>query len=142
MILYVLCGLPGSGKTTLAYSLAEQYWAALHAFDDLPGAFSPTMCETVRADMWADIAADLRAGKSVVCDDVHTLAKWRKGLISAVTDVDCEKVLVVMTTPLEECLCRNAHRERRLPDFILTECAKRYEPPTLDEGWDKIIYHQ
>lgn len=136
-----LCGIPGSGKTTLAHYLAKQHGAALHTFDDLPGAFNPSQAEDVRAKMWADIAADLRAGRKVVCDDVYTLRKWRTGLLQALEGIDCERVLVVMTTPLEECLRRNAGRERRLPDFLLHAVADKFEPPTLAEGWTKIIYY-
>lgn len=139
-MLLVLCGIPGSGKTTLSRSLAEQYNATLHTFDDLPRAHHPVHAEAVRAQMWADIAEDLRAGKNVVCDDTHCLAKWRKGILSATEGIPCERILMVATTPLEECLRRNANRERRLPDFIVTESVKRFEPPDLSEGWDKIIY--
>ena len=142
MVIFVLCGLPGSGKTTLSRSLAEQHDVTLHAFDALPGAFSPSRCEAVRAQMWADIAEDLRAGRNVVCDDVHTLLKWRKGLLSATEGIPCEKVLVVMDTPLDECLRRNASRERQLPDFVVKAIAQKFEPPTLDDGWDKIIYYK
>lgn len=121
--------------------MAEQHSAALHSFDDMPGAFSPTRCSAVRAQMWADVAEDLRAGRPVVCDDLHTRLKWRAGLLQAVEGINCERILVVMTTPLAECLRRNACRERRLPDFVLQSIAERYEPPSLAEGWTKIIYY-
>lgn len=139
-MLFILCGIPGSGKTTLSRSLADQYDATLHTFDDLPDAFSPSRAETVRAQMWADIAEDLRAGKNVVCDDVHAKLKRRKGILSATEGIPCERVLVVMTTPLEECLCRNANRERRLPDELIRAVAANFETPDLSEGWDKILY--
>lgn len=90
--------------------------------------------------MWADIANDLQNGHSVVCDDLHTKLKWRKGLLSVVADIPCKKVLVVMTTPLEECLRRNANRERKLPDFVVENIYAKYEPPIYEEGWDEIIY--
>ena len=89
--------------------------------------------------MWADIAEDLRAGKNVVCDDLNTKLKWRTGLLQALDGIDCARVLVIMTTPLDECLRRNANRERRLPDFVIQNIARNYETPDLSEGWDKII---
>lgn len=139
-MLFVLCGVPGSGKTTISQSLAEEYDATLYTFDDLPHAFSASKCTAVRAQMWGDIAKDLRAGKNVVCDDVHTKLIWREGLLSATDGLSCERILMVVTTPLEECLRRNANRERRLPDFIVTAFAKCFETPDLSEGWDEIKY--
>lgn len=139
-MLVVFCGIPGSGKTTLSCSLAEQYGATLHTFDALPRAHHPKYAEAVRTQMWEDIAEDLRAGKNVVCDDLHTKLKWRKGLLSAIEGIPCERVLMVATTPLEECLRRNANRERRLPDFVVENIAKTYEAPTPSEGWDEIFY--
>ena len=135
----VLCGIPGSGKTTMSAQLAEQHNAKLYCFDSLPHAHHPKYADAVRSQMHKDIAEDLRNGQSVVVDDLHTKLKWRQGLLSAVADIDCKKILVVMDTPLEECLRRNANREMRLPDFVVESIHQSFEPPTLDEGWDEII---
>lgn len=140
MRLTVLCGIPGSGKTTLSEQLSIEQGAVLYCFDKRPGAFSPTKAAGARRQMWGDIAEDLRAGKSVVCDDLHTRVLLRKNLLTAVSDVDCHKVLVVMTTPFDECLRRNAARKARLPDILIRGINNAYEPPTLDEGWDEIVY--
>lgn len=91
--------------------------------------------------MWQDIAADLRDGFDVVCDDLHTLVEWRDGILSAIHGIECQKVLIVMTTPFDECLRRNAVRDMRLPDLVLYDTNKKYEPPSIDEGWDEIIYY-
>lgn len=137
--LCALCGIPGSGKTTLSMQMAERHNARLYCFDSLPNAHHPKYAESVRCRMWADIVGDLRNGHSVVVDDLHTKLKWRLGLLSAVADIPCKKILVVMDTPLEECLRRNANREFRLPDFVVEHIHQSYEPPTLGEGWEEII---
>lgn len=90
--------------------------------------------------MWSDIAKDLRSGLTVICDDLNTRVKWRQGLLTTISNIDCKKVLVVMNTPLDECIKRNTNRKERLSDFIVIRTYERYEPPTLDEGWDEIIY--
>lgn len=138
-MLTVLCGIPGSGKTTLSAQLAEQHNAKLYCFDSLPHAHHPKYAESVRCQMWADIAEDLRNGYSVVVDDLHTKLKWRQGLLSTVKETDCKKILVVMDTPLEECLRRNANRENRLPAFVVESVHESFELPTLTEGWDEIV---
>ncbi len=138
-MILILCGIPGSGKTTLSKQLAKQHQAKLHCFDSLPHAHHPKYADTVRSQMWSDIAKDLRDGYSVVVDDLHTKLKWRQRLLSAVANIDCKKILVVMSTPLDECLHRNANREMRLPAFIVENIHSSYEPPTRDEGWDEII---
>lgn len=137
--LYILSGTPGSGKTTKAKELAETLNANLHIFDLLPGAHHPDKYLAVRKQMWNDISQELADGFSIVCDDVHHSIEWRKELLSNIT-TPCKKVLVVMTTPLEECLERNRNREARLPDFVVIDLHSKYEVPTLNEGWDEIIY--
>lgn len=140
IILYILCGIPGSGKSTLAQKIAVQHTAKLHCYDSLPNAHTTGKTKTVHEQMWRDIAADLIAGNDVVCDDLHTKTQWRRDILDALYGVECKKILVVMDTPLEECLRRNANRTARLPNFVVCDLHGKYEAPTLDEGWDEIIY--
>ena len=139
-ILYILCGIPASGKSTLSKQLVKQYNAKLHCFDKLPKAHHPKYYKEVRKQMHLDIANDLRNGLDIVCDDLHTEKQWREDILTVTKDVDCKKIIIVMTTPLEECLRRNVNREARLPDFVLYDLNEKFEPPTLDEGWDEILY--
>ena len=91
--------------------------------------------------MWQGIVTDLQNGYNVVCDDLNTKLEWRQGILSAVSGIDRKKILIVMTTPLSECLKRNANRQMRLPDFIVESIAKDFEAPAIDEGWDEIVYY-
>ncbi len=140
MMLHILCGIPGSGKTTLSKQLAEEHNAILHCYDDLPGAHSISKQSEVHRQMYQRAAQDLRNGQNVVIDDLHTDREKRRMVLDALADVECRKVLMVLQTPLETCLQRNRNRKMRLPDGVVTGCASRYETPTLEEGWDEIIY--
>ena len=133
-------GGSGGGKSTLSKQLAEKHNALLYSYDTLPKANTFRYAESVRCQMWHDVAQDLSNGKSVVCDDLHTRLKWRSGLLSAISENKCRKVLIVLTTPYEECLQRNANRRFRLPDVFLEHSHNTFEHPTLAEGWDEIIY--
>lgn len=139
MAIYVLCGIPGSGKSTLAKKIAKEYNAKLYIFDELPGAHNPQTTKQVHQQMWSSIFEDLSNGYDVICDDLHTTVEWRNNILSTISNIKCKKILVVMNTPLEECLKRNVNRLACLPDFVLYDLYNKYESPTLNEGWDEII---
>lgn len=131
--LYLFCGAPASGKSTLSRQMAEQYNAERISFDERH--------YMRHNEMIQPIVEALTNGKSVVADSVFTYVKQRKMIIDAVKDISCRKVLVYMTTPLDECLRRNANRKNHLPDFVVESFFQTIEPPTLDEGWDEIILY-
>lgn len=129
--LYVFCGAPGSGKSTLSKQLAEEHDAERISFDERHYAR--------HKEMIPPIVEALANGKSVVADSLFVYAKERKLILDAVKGIPCRKVLVRMSTPLEECLRRNANRQNRLPDFVVETFYESLEQPTPDEGWDEII---
>lgn len=131
LTLIVLCGAPGSGKTTLSKQLAEQYKAVHISFDERK--------YIQYAEMISPIVETLTEGKSVVADAVFAGINKRAMVLDAVKDIPCRKILFYMDTPLEECLRRNASREKRLPDFVVEHLYNSIEPPTLEEGWDEIV---
>lgn len=129
--LYLFCGSPGSGKTTISKQMAEQYNAERISFDER---------HYIRhTDMILPIVEALTDGKNVIADSVFSHVKQRTAILDAVQDIQCKKVLVYMTIPLDECLRRNANRKNRLPDFVVESFYQTFEPPTLSEGWDEII---
>ena len=140
--LITFCGIPASGKSTLARIITNEYNATLYSYDDLPNANLPSKKDEVRSNMWADILRDLKSGKTVVLDDLLTTKQMRKNMLDAISEVDCKKTIIVMQTPLDVCIQRNTNRKRRLPNQFLYSFHKRYEPPMLEEGFDEIIYHK
>lgn len=139
-MLIVMCGIPASGKTTLSSLFASEYNNKLHHFDDYANAFHPEKSKDALHQMWSDIYQELQNGDDVICDNVHITKEMRADILNAVSNVSCKKICVVLTTPIEECIKRNANRKARLPDFVLYDMHNKFEPPSLDEGWDEIIY--
>ena len=140
-MLYVLCGIPASGKTTLSKQLAEQHNAVVHSYDDMPNENTrASMDGSVKRAWFQAIHTDLEQGKSVVCDNLNLMIADRKELLSYMADISCEKILVVKETPLEICLQRNKEREARLPDFVIEQASEKFETPSFDEGWDDMLY--
>lgn len=64
--------------------------------------------------MFSLIASDI-LNTNIILDDLHLTKEWRLRLLDAINNIPCKKILIVMTTPLEECLERNSKRvENRL----------------------------
>ena len=141
-MIITFCGIPGSGKTTLSKRIADKHNATLYCYDDLPNANLPSKKDEVRQSMWKDVLHDINQGKTVVVDDLLTTVEMRKNMLNALAEAKCRKVIIVMQTPFDICLQRNANRKRRLPEQFLYNFHDRYVPPSLDEGWDEIIYHE
>lgn len=135
--LYLLTGIPGSGKTTLAHELAEQHQAKIHSYDDIPNARrNPDKDGEIRNQWIEAMNADLLAGHSVVCDSTNLTSESRKWITERL--VPCKKVLIVKAVPLEVCLQRNKGREYEVPEHQIKMAVQAMEAPTKDEGWDAI----
>lgn len=133
--LITLSSPSGAGKSTLSHKLTEQYNAVRYSFDEIKCLRHSELIEL--------ITTSLKNGESVVADSLYSEVKLRKELLEAVKDIECNKICIYITTSLEECLRRNAKREgkARLPDWVIEHIYETFEPPTLDEGWDEILYY-
>lgn len=130
--LIVFCGVPGSGKTTLSKAFAEKHNFVRHSFDEL-------RCVCYE-DLIRPTVGTLQEGKSVVVDGLFNRLASRKKILDAVSNISCEKILIIMDTPIDECLQRNANRPNPLPEFIIENVHDSFEQPSIDESWDEIMY--
>lgn len=137
---YVLSGLPGSGKSTYAVKLATELNAVVHHYDDIPGANRKDTMKQSYKEFWKRIREDLSNGNTVIADGIHTSKALRRNMLDAVADIECQKVLVVMNTSLDECIRRNENREKPLSKLCILAIHANQETPTLNEGWDEIIW--
>lgn len=140
MTLYVLCGIPGSGKTTISTQLAQEQEAKLYSYDVIRRDSKLGSFNDICTLIYQYINTDLFDGFDVVYDAPNHKLKYRKDILNTISDVSCKKICVVLLTPFEECLKRNANREARLPEFLLHDMYNKFEFPTLEEGWDDIWY--
>jgi len=129
-LLAVMVGAAGSGKSELAAPVFG------------PGnvVSSDAMRALVCGSVWAQEAADhddtfgmvlratvMRCRRRLVTavDSTALLPGWRDQLREAAADAGLPCVAVLVPTPVEECLRRNAGRERRVPEDVVTAQCER-----------------
>lgn len=129
--LLVLCGTPGSGKTTLARKILKDYDYDFHSFDDLG-------CNTHR-DLILPIKESLKNGHDVIVDSTYSRKKIRMELLESIHDLECRKIIYYLPTPLDLCISRNAERGYTVSTDTLQGIYYSFQSPVLEEGWDEII---
>ena len=131
--LVILIGLPGSGKT----SFYRDRFAASHVH------VSKDLMRTRRdrqAHQLVLIDQALASGRSVVVDNVNATIADRAVLIQAGRRHGVSIVGYALDTAAAECVQRNSGRtgKDRVPNVAVFAAAKRLQPATRDEGFDRL----
>ena len=143
--LILLCGIPGSGKTTYAEKYIKEHHNTVHISSD-----------KIRAELWGDEATQgdanevfslmqsraidaLNNGQSVVYDATNVTRKDRSYIISLCpkfAKIECH----IIWAPIETCIERDAARERTVGKEVIDRMLKRFQAPYYDEGIDEIHF--
>ena len=151
--LYVLVGVPGSGKSTwIANQMfdwtktvvassdghIERHAKSLNkTYNDVFKDFAPTAMKLMNAD----VSDAVEKGYDIVWDQTNTSVKARSFKIKAVPDT-YEKIAVMFMTPDDkEHARRLANRPgKNIPDDVIANMKAQLEIPTEKEGFDNIIF--
>jgi O-phosphoseryl-tRNA(Sec) kinase len=148
--LLVLCGLPASGKTTLARALLEQstrlmdtrlvctdQWRDAEYYAE----FAPEKENKVRELALARTKEYLASGASVIHDDSNYYASMRHELHEAAVEAACRFGIVHITTPLKVALEWNLHREGSVPKYVIERISERFDAPGKKYAWDAATWN-
>lgn len=129
--LEVLQGLPGSGKTTHAKKLVQQgNWVRVNK-DDLRAMMDESVHSkanekrVIRTRNTIVIDA-LANGKNVVVDDTNLASTHVKDLSALAENFDANFHITFFDTPVEECIRRNAKREKPVPESVIWDMYNKY----------------
>lgn len=141
--LYVMVGLMGSGKSTVAQEISEKYNANIHSSDDIRVEICGDVNNQKRnkevfALLHNRIKNDLKNGKSTIYDATNISYKRRMAFIQELENIPCYKICVFVATPYEECLERNRNRDRMVPEEVIKRVYMSFDVPAFFEGWDEI----
>jgi predicted kinase len=145
--LYVMCGIPGSGKSTylkhvgldaVVVSRDEIRFSIVKPEEDY---FSHE--DEVLDIFWNKINENLIAGKDVYVDQTSLTPGARKKLLKHVTGYDYVSCIWI-DTDLKTCLERNETRKGTrsyVPRGVIRRMYEQFVEPSLDEGFDYIFHY-
>lgn len=156
--LYVLVGLPGSGKSTWAE--ANKQWNVKHISSDAIRRDKEASGEEyTNSDIFKEMYLSTRfwigEGYSIIYDATNLESKYRKKFLKEIKhycdNYECDMVdvetklktiAVVFTTPLGLCLERNSQRQgvACVPEDVIRRMSNTYTLPSKSEGFDEVIY--
>lgn len=142
-IFIMMCGLPGSGKSTYAKKISKKYNATIHSSDALRKELTGDINnqnnnELVFQTLQKRIKEDLKNGKNCIYDACQITRKNRMSFLQQLNKIPCKKICILMATVYWECLARNQKRERTISDHIIKNMYMRFDPPYWYEGWNDI----
>ena len=142
--LIILVGIPGSGKTTYAQNYISQHpKQAVHLSSD-----------GIRKELYGDESIQgspyevfalmqkrtvdaLNNGDDVLYDATNVTRKDRAGIIGVCpkfAKIECH----IIWAPIEECIKRDAARDRTVGKEVIDKMLKRFQAPYYDEGIGEI----
>lgn len=148
--LYVMVGLPGSGKSTVV----ERYICRVkNRFDKdikvfssdkyrekiLGNAEDQSANEKVFNSLYKDLKEYLsQEDSTAIFDATNITVKSRKRIFDVTRNLNCKVVAIVMPTTIEQCIVNNENRERSAPIPVIFKMMKQFEMPQKFEGFDEI----
>ncbi|MEK7503952.1 MAG: ATP-binding protein [Patescibacteria group bacterium] len=150
--LYILTGLPYSGKTTLTNELVKRFGFKTASVDDVMderGLDSDTMVQedwnAVYSEAYERLKVNLTKGDSVIFDMGHLKFKERETARQIAESVGAKHKLIYINTSPDETRERWARNETtkergQLSDRGMKVAFSQFQEPTADEN--PIIYNQ
>ena len=142
-VLIVLCGLPGSGKSTYANYLTES------------GHFECVSTDQIRKELYGSentqgngkevfttaflhLQAYGLVKKNCVFDATNITPRARKKVVQGCRKYYDLIICKYINTPLDVCLHRNSRRERIVPTEVILRMANNFVMPSREEGFDYV----
>lgn len=127
---YMMVGLPASGKST-----QSKWFEGLHA-----KFVSQDLCNGSKSQARKQLENLLEQGETIVVDDTNYNREVRSEIIDLAKRYNPVNLTAIyMDVDKQTCLERNKTRQNKVPDVAIHTIAKKFEPPTLDEGFTDIL---
>jgi predicted kinase len=134
----VLVGLPGSGKSTYAREGALSSDEIRRILSDDPT--NQDIHSRTFATLRSLLRQRLELNRPLTYIDATNLTPYeRRPYIRIADEYACDIEAVFFDVPVDECQRRNRARHRVVPNDAIEEMARRLVPPSVDEGFSRVI---
>ena len=144
-VMTMMVGLPGAGKSTYVKNIEYGNGKPIiHSSDELRDElYGDVNSQEHNADLFNElhrrIKTDLLDGHDVIYDATNLSKKRRRAFLDELKNIKCKHYCEVILTPLEKYMEQNKNRERTVPEDVILQMIKNFQPPEYSEGWDRII---
>ena len=134
-------GLPGSGKSAWfnkqsIVPLSSDQLRIILADDEDEQGFQGDVFRALRYLL--EVRLDLNRPVTYI-DATNLVGEQRRDFIEVAQRRNCSTEALFFDVPLEVCLERNRNRLRQVPEDVMQKMAANLEPPTLEEGFTRIV---
>jgi predicted kinase len=148
----IICGIPCSGKTTYASKLAAETDAFILSSDGLRKEVTGSESDlSMDGFIWGTLMEEriklamLIWDKSVIFDATQVNRSARKPIVKIAKKIrEMDKFATIKIVchyflpNVELAKRRNLERSRHVPENVIDNFARKWEVPSLDEGFDEI----
>ena len=150
-ILYMLMGIPGSGKSAFREKQFSGDYAEHISTDDVIQKIATLFDLTyddcfqdcfkfAEAQILSQITKAINKNRLIVWDQTNLTRKSREKKLALFKDSSYKRIIYVFPTPDPEELKRRLYKRpgKTIPPKILQSMIKSFEYPVLEEGFDEI----
>ncbi len=134
---HVMSALPGTGKDTwIAANLPDLPVVSLDAIRAATGTAPTDNQGAVIQAAYEQARVHLRAGQDFVWNATNITAQTRAKVLRLLRDYSARIHLIYLEVPPDQLTRQNANRSAPVPSSVISDLARKLEPPTSLEGHD------
>ena len=140
--LYVLMGIPASGKSLMSDQLVKEKNCRLFSSDIIREEMKYDASVDAQNDslfdyMYARIREELDKGVDIVLDATNTYAIYREKIFRAVGHQH-RIVCILLMRQYDNCLKANRQRAQFIKEDVIYQMYSEFDLPSLEEGFEQI----
>lgn len=142
--LWVMVGLSGSGKSSVAKEIAENNSNTIivsldNIGEELTGDYgNQENNEKVFKVFHKRIREALENNTNVIADATNITIRSRRAIIENIKGIECRKIAYLIPRPFDQCKLDNLNRQHPVPEEVLDGQLRKFQIPFYEEGWDLI----